>query len=227
MSLLPPTVVGPFLVVVDAEPPMQAGTGTPSNIRIGRSDDRIGELSKLLFAAEGFVRFNAAVEELFRGNAADALDEIASGLSAVPGDVNMRFLRAGALIASGSVQAGTEELPKLIAGRRTWEIIVRSSPRKASLPPLRTIRLTRCSAPSMGREAIGFAHLQPRAVLGLLEELEERFERDEQSLSTDCQSAGQVALRVSTHEVQPNRPPSTRNEVNSHASDWCHRTAFR
>jgi uncharacterized Ntn-hydrolase superfamily protein len=114
------------LVVVDAEVPTQAGTGTLIDIRIDRSDDPIGELSKLLVTAEGFDRFNAAVDDLFSGNAAGALGEIAAGLDLVPGDENMRFLRAGALIASGSVDAGTEELRRLIAGRPTWEIVVRS-----------------------------------------------------------------------------------------------------
>jgi hypothetical protein len=114
------------LVVVDAALPMQAGTGTLVDIRVDRSDDPIGELSKLLLAAEGFYRFNMAVDELFSGNPAGALDEIAAGLNLVPGDENMRFLRAGALIASGSVDAGFEELRSLIAGRPTWEIVVRS-----------------------------------------------------------------------------------------------------
>jgi uncharacterized Ntn-hydrolase superfamily protein len=113
------------LVVVDAELPTQAGTGTLVDIRVDRSDDPIGELSKLLVAAEGFDRFNAAVEQLFSGNAAGALDEIAAGLNAVPDDENMRFLRAGALIASGAVQAGTGEIRRLITDRPTWETVVR------------------------------------------------------------------------------------------------------
>jgi uncharacterized Ntn-hydrolase superfamily protein len=114
------------LIVVDAVPPRQAGTGALVDIRIDRSDDPLGDLSKLLVAAEGFDRFNIAVEELFSGDAANALKEIDSGLAAVPGDENMRFLRAGALIASGSVDAGARELRGLIADRPTWEIIVRS-----------------------------------------------------------------------------------------------------
>jgi uncharacterized Ntn-hydrolase superfamily protein len=114
------------LVVVDAEVPMQPGTGTLIDIRVDRNEDPIGVLSKLLIAAEGFDRFSAAVDELFSGNAAGALDEIEAGLDAVPGDENMRFLRAGALIASGSHDAGTEELRRLIAGRPTWEIVVRT-----------------------------------------------------------------------------------------------------
>jgi hypothetical protein len=114
------------LVVVDAEVPVQSGTGTLVDIRVDRSDDPIGELSRLLVAAEGFDRFSAAVDELFGGNAAGALAEIAAGLNLVPGDENMRFLRAGALIASGSEAAGTEELRSLIASRPTWETVVRS-----------------------------------------------------------------------------------------------------
>jgi uncharacterized Ntn-hydrolase superfamily protein len=114
------------LVVVDAEVPTQAGTGRLVDIRVDRSDDPVGELTKLLVAAEGFDRFNAAVDELFGGNAAGALDEIDAGLDLVPGDENMRFLRAGALMASGSLDAGSEELRGLIAGRPTWETVVRS-----------------------------------------------------------------------------------------------------
>jgi uncharacterized Ntn-hydrolase superfamily protein len=115
------------LVVVDAALPMRAATGTLVDIRVDRSDDPIGELSKLLLAAEGFHRFNMAVDELFSGNPAGALDEVAAAaLNLVPGDENMRFLRAGALIASGSVDVGFEELRSLIAGRPTWEIVVRS-----------------------------------------------------------------------------------------------------
>ena len=38
----------------------------------------------------------------------------------------MRFLRSGALIASGAADAGAAELRSLIAEHPNWEVIVRS-----------------------------------------------------------------------------------------------------
>ena len=114
------------LVVVDAQVPEQPGTGTLVDIRVDFSKDPIGELSRLLVAAEGFDRFNRAADELFGGNARGALAEVDEALDRVPGDENMRFLRSGALIASGSVDAGAAELRSLIEARPTWEIVVRS-----------------------------------------------------------------------------------------------------
>jgi uncharacterized Ntn-hydrolase superfamily protein len=114
------------LVVVDGELPKQPGTGTLVNVRVDRSDDPIGELSRLLVTAEGFDRFNRAADKLFGGNARGALADVDEALARVPGEVNMRFLRSGALIASGSVDAGGAELRSLIEDEPTWEIVVRS-----------------------------------------------------------------------------------------------------
>ena len=60
------------------------------------------------------------------GDGATALRTIDDALVALPGEENLRFVRAGALFASGDNEAGIAEVRSLIASRPTWEVVVRS-----------------------------------------------------------------------------------------------------
>jgi hypothetical protein len=114
------------LLVVDGVVSPQPAGGTIVDIRVDRSDDPLGDLARLLDAADAFAAFDAAVEQLVGGDPAVALGTIDEALTVLPGEENFRFVRAGALAASGATDAGTAELRSLIASRATWDVIVRS-----------------------------------------------------------------------------------------------------
>jgi uncharacterized Ntn-hydrolase superfamily protein len=114
------------LLVVEGRPQEQAGAGTVVDLRVDRSDDPLGELAGLLDAADAFAGFNVAVDQLFGGDPSAALGTIDRALGDLPGEDNLRFVRAGALLASGATDAGVAELRSLIAARPSWEVVVRS-----------------------------------------------------------------------------------------------------
>jgi uncharacterized Ntn-hydrolase superfamily protein len=114
------------LLVVEGTVPDRPAGGVLVNLRVDRSDDPLGELGELLTAAEAFRGFRAAFERLVASDPDAALAIVDEALGALPGEGNFRFLRAGALIASGDVGAGAAELQALIAERAGWEVIVRS-----------------------------------------------------------------------------------------------------
>ena len=114
------------LLVVEGARPAQPGAGTVVDLRVDRSDDPLGDLATLLVAADAFAGFSRAVDELFGGDPVSALATIDDALGALPGDLNMRFVRAGALAGSGNVDAGMRELRALVAEHPTFEVIVRS-----------------------------------------------------------------------------------------------------
>jgi len=113
------------LLVVTGEAPSQPGAGTLVDLRVDRSEDPLGDLSRLLIAAEAFAGFSGAVDALFSGDPVAALATVDDALILLPGEENVRFLRSGALIASGALDAGIAELRSLIAERPTWEVVVR------------------------------------------------------------------------------------------------------
>ena len=121
------------LIVVDARVPLVPGTGTLVDVRVDRSDDPLGELARLLDAHDAYAAFHSGVSELFGGHAAAALESVDEGLAALPREENLRFLRAGALMATGSIDEGIAEVRALIAERPTWAVIVRSFARKGLL----------------------------------------------------------------------------------------------
>jgi uncharacterized Ntn-hydrolase superfamily protein len=114
------------LLVVEGRPQEQAGAGTVVDLRVDRDHDPIGELARLLDAADAFAGFNLAVDQLFGGDPSAALGTIDSALQNLPGEDNLRFVRGGALLASGATDAAVTELRSLIAGRPSWEVVVRS-----------------------------------------------------------------------------------------------------
>jgi uncharacterized Ntn-hydrolase superfamily protein len=114
------------LLVVEGRPQDQAGAGTVVDLRVDRSEDPLGELAGLLEAAEAFAGYHLAVGQLFGGDPSAALEAIDRALRTLPGEDNLRFVRAGALLASGATGAAVTELRSLIAGRPSWEVVVRS-----------------------------------------------------------------------------------------------------
>jgi uncharacterized Ntn-hydrolase superfamily protein len=121
------------LVVVDGRVPVAPGTGTLIDLRVDRSDDPLGDLAGLLDAHDAYTAFHHGVGELFGGDPVAALEAVDAGLYTLPGEENLRFLRAGALMATGSTEAGIAEVRALIAERPTWQVIVRSFARKGLL----------------------------------------------------------------------------------------------
>jgi uncharacterized Ntn-hydrolase superfamily protein len=114
------------LIVVEGVTPAQPGAGTIVDLRVDRSDDPLGDLARLLDAADAFSGFNRAVDQLMGGDPAAARRTIDEALVTLPGEENLRFVRAGALMASGDTDTGIAELRSLIANHPTWEVIVRS-----------------------------------------------------------------------------------------------------
>jgi len=121
------------LVVVEGRVPLVPGTGTLVDVRVDRSDDPLGDLARLLDAHAAYAGFHGGVNELFGGHPEAALELVDAGLATLPGEENLRFLRAGALMATGSIDAGIAEVRALIAERPSWAVIVRSFARKGLL----------------------------------------------------------------------------------------------
>ena len=127
-------VMSAALIVVDGMPPSQPGTGTIVDLRVDRSDDPLGDLSRLLDAADAFAGFNRAVDQLTGGDAATALRTIDDALVVLPDEENFRFVRAGALMATGATDAAIAALRALVADHPTWNVIVRSFAGKGFVP---------------------------------------------------------------------------------------------
>jgi hypothetical protein len=117
-------------VVVGGAP----GDGRLVDLRVDRSSDPLGDLGRLLDAADAYDRFTRATEELARGDAPAALADLDAGLAVLPGESNLVFLRAAALLGRGDIDAGRREMRSLLASRPTWEVIIRGFVAKGLLP---------------------------------------------------------------------------------------------
>jgi len=114
------------VLVVDGQVAEDPGGGLVVDLRVDRSEDPLGDLARLLDAADAFAAYDRATDQLFGGDPAGALATIDGALALLPGEENLRFLRSGALVASGAVDEGVAEVRALVAARPTWEAIVRS-----------------------------------------------------------------------------------------------------
>jgi uncharacterized Ntn-hydrolase superfamily protein len=112
--------------VVDGSPAATPAAGFVTDLRVDRSRDPLGDLAVLLDAAEAFAGFHHAVAQLTSGDPDGALATIDDALRVLPEEGNLRFLRAGALVGIGRVDAGADELRALVAQHPPWEVIVRS-----------------------------------------------------------------------------------------------------
>ena len=125
------------LIVVEGVASSRPGAGTIVDVRVDRAAEPLGDLARLLDAADVFAGFHRAVEELMAGDPATALRTIDTALALLPGEPNLEFVRTGALGASGHIEAAAAELRALVADHPTWEVIVRSFASKGlmTLPP--------------------------------------------------------------------------------------------
>jgi uncharacterized Ntn-hydrolase superfamily protein len=133
-------VMSAALVVVDGER-AEPWAGRAVDLRVDRSDDPLGDLARLLDASIAFTSFHEAVDALTTGNADAALAGVNRALAQLPGDENLRFLRAGALAATGDTDGARDELKSLVAARPGWETVIRSFAAKGlvAAPPGVTI----------------------------------------------------------------------------------------
>ena len=143
-------VMSAALVVVGST----AGEGRLVDVRVDHSSDPLGDLARLLDAADAYDRFNRGVDKLFQGDAHAALADVDTGLGILPGEPNLQFLRAAALLGRGDLDPGRHQLRSLLASHPTWEIIIRGYAAKGLLPlpgddlDRRTDHLISAAAPS-------------------------------------------------------------------------------
>jgi uncharacterized Ntn-hydrolase superfamily protein len=124
------------LLVVGGQP-ADPWAGRLVDLRVDRAADPVADLRGLLDASDAYALLAQAVGELFGGGADAALSHVMAGLGMLPGEENLRFLRAGALLARGDLAGGRNELRSLLATRPSWEVIIRSFAAKGLLavPP--------------------------------------------------------------------------------------------
>ena len=115
-----------MLVVDDA--------GTVVNVRVDHHPEPLDELARLLRAQEAFNAYSRSEDALVGGRAREALTEIDHALSLLPGDENMRFLRAGALLFNGRTEESQDAMSALIAERPSWRTILESFNAKGLIP---------------------------------------------------------------------------------------------
>ncbi|MGN6677801.1 MAG: DUF1028 domain-containing protein, partial [Streptosporangiaceae bacterium] len=125
-------VMSAALVVVAAHA-AEPWAGRLVDLRVDRSGDPLGELRRLLDAAEAYDAFGRAVDALGGGNAVAALAAADQGLALLPGEHNLRFIRGGALAASGDEEAGHAVLKALIEERPSWAVVARGFAAKGLL----------------------------------------------------------------------------------------------
>jgi uncharacterized Ntn-hydrolase superfamily protein len=120
------------MIIVSGQP-AEPWAGRLVDLRTDRSVDPLGELRRLLAAAEAYAGFASAVDALVGGDVRTALDATARGLALLPGEENLRFIRSGALTASGDEEAGEAMLRALIHDRPSWAVVVRGFAAKGLL----------------------------------------------------------------------------------------------
>jgi uncharacterized Ntn-hydrolase superfamily protein len=100
-------------------------TAVDVELRVEHSDDPLGELRRLLLVQEAFLDLVGAEGALAEGDAGAALAKADEALAKLPGDANARFIRAGALLVGGDVDAGRAEVRGLLADNPSWEVAIR------------------------------------------------------------------------------------------------------
>jgi uncharacterized Ntn-hydrolase superfamily protein len=125
-------VMSAALIIVAGQP-AEPWAGRLVDLRTDRGEDPLGQLRRLLDAAEAYARFGSAVDALAGGDARAALDAADRGLVLLPGEENLRFIRSGALLAAGDEEAGRAVLRALIDDRPSWAVVVRGFAAKGLL----------------------------------------------------------------------------------------------
>ena len=107
------------------------GRARLAGLRVNRSDAPLAGLRRLLDAWQACDGFSHAVDALFGGDAATALASAGHSLTWLPGEENLRFIRAGAPAASGNHNSALTKLRSLITGRPSWESSCEAAPPRA------------------------------------------------------------------------------------------------
>jgi len=123
------------MLIVGAERAANPWEGQVVNVRVDRSADPLTDLHALLDASDAFEGFFRAVDTLMAGDATTSLACADEALRILPGEENIRFIRCGALARLGDTRGAGEELRSLVAGRPSWETVVRSFAAKGLLVP--------------------------------------------------------------------------------------------
>jgi uncharacterized Ntn-hydrolase superfamily protein len=108
--------------------------GTLLDVRVDEHERPLDELARLVRYARAFRTFGAATDALLGGRAEDALRLVDDALVLVPGDGNLEFLRAGALVYTGHVDEAQQITRQLVASRPSWEVVIRTFATKGLLP---------------------------------------------------------------------------------------------
>jgi uncharacterized Ntn-hydrolase superfamily protein len=115
------------MLIVDGTRQPEPWQGRLIDVRVDHDlDDPIGELERLYHGAVAYDAFSSGVDAMTAGDAPGALRETKAGLELLPDDVNLLFLNAGALMASGDTKGGVERMRMLLAERPSFARVVRS-----------------------------------------------------------------------------------------------------
>jgi len=123
------------MLIVGGERAANPWEGQVVNVRVDRSADPLTDLRALLDASDAFASFFRAVDRLMAGDPKTSLACADEALRILPGEENIRFIRSGALARLGDTVGAGEELRSLVAGRPSWETVVRSFEAKGLLVP--------------------------------------------------------------------------------------------
>jgi uncharacterized Ntn-hydrolase superfamily protein len=126
------------MLIVDGERHGEPWEGRLIDVRVDHAiGDPIAELDRLYRAALAYRHLSRGVDTIMAGDANGALRETDEGLELLARDGNLRFLRVGALLASGDIDGGVAEMRALLAERPSWATVVRSFQDRGfmALPP--------------------------------------------------------------------------------------------
>ncbi len=114
------------LIVVEGVRHDHPWQGVLTDVRVDHHDDPLAELARLTRVAEAYHLCDVAEEALVRGDAAAALAGSQAGLALLPGDGNLLLSHLAALLGVGRIEEAAAEVQALVAGRPSWEGIVRA-----------------------------------------------------------------------------------------------------
>ncbi|HEX2384793.1 MAG TPA: DUF1028 domain-containing protein [Acidimicrobiales bacterium] len=114
------------MLIVDGDRHDDPWEGRLIDARIDHTfGDPIAELEHVYRAALAYRHFSRGVDTVMTGDGHGALRETEAGLDLLPGDGNLRFLRVGALLATGDVDGGVAEMRELLRERPSWATVAR------------------------------------------------------------------------------------------------------
>ena len=122
------------LIVVEGERHPDPWQGVLTDVRVDHHPDPLGELARLVEAAEAYHLCDLAEEALIRGDVAGALAGTEAGLALLPGEGNLLLSHIGALIGVGRLDEAAEAARGLVAERSGWEGVLRAITERGLIP---------------------------------------------------------------------------------------------